>query len=72
MTDTREDLMQLNLPTLILRGDKDASAPLPLTGVKTQKLIKGSRLVVYEGVPHALTLTHRERVLADIASFVAT
>jgi non-heme chloroperoxidase len=72
MTDTREDLAQLNLPTLILHGDKDASAPLPLTGVKTQKLIKNSRLIVYEGAPHALTLTHRERVLGDIASFVAT
>jgi non-heme chloroperoxidase len=72
MTDTREDLAQLSLPTLILQGDKDASAPLPLTGIKTQKLIKGSRLVVYEGGPHGLTLTHRERLLSDISSFIAT
>jgi non-heme chloroperoxidase len=68
--DTRKDLGQLNVPTLILHGDKDASAPLLLTGQKTQELIKGSRLVVYEGAPHALTLTHRERVLGDISSFI--
>lgn len=72
MADTRRDLAELSLPTLILHGDKDASAPLPLTGAKTAKLIKGSRLVVYEGAPHALVLTHRERVLSDIAAFIAT
>lgn len=72
ITDTRKDLAQLSLPTLILQGDKDASAPLPLTGIKTQKLIKGSRLIVYEGGPHGLTLTHRERLLGDISSFIAT
>lgn len=71
MTDTRKDLAQLRVPTLILHGDKDASAPLPLTGVKTQKLIKGSNLVVYEGAPHGLPLTHRERLLGDISSFIA-
>jgi pimeloyl-ACP methyl ester carboxylesterase len=72
MTDTRKDLTKLNLPTLILHGDKDASAPLPLTGVKTAKLVKGSRLVVYEGAPHALTLTHRDRLLSDISAFIAS
>lgn len=71
MTDTRKDLVQLDLPTLIVQGDKDASAPLPLTGVKTHKLIKGSRLIVYPGGPHALTLTHRDRLLEDLGSFIA-
>jgi pimeloyl-ACP methyl ester carboxylesterase len=33
-TDTRKDPAQINLPTLILHGDKDASAPLALTGPK--------------------------------------
>jgi len=71
-TDTREDLAELDVPTLIVQGDRDASAPLPLTGVKTQKLIKGSRLIVYEGAPHGLPLTHRERLLNDISSFIGT
>jgi non-heme chloroperoxidase len=69
--DTRAELAKLDLPTLILQGNKDASAPLALTGVKTAKLIKGSQLVVYEGAPHGLVLTHRERFLADVASFIA-
>jgi non-heme chloroperoxidase len=69
--DTRTELAKLDLPTLILQGDKDASAPLPLTGVKTAKLIKDSKLVVYEGAPHGLVLTHRERFLSDVAAFIA-
>jgi pimeloyl-ACP methyl ester carboxylesterase len=69
--DTRSELAELDLPTLILQGDKDASAPLPLTGVKTAKLIRGSKLVVYEGAPHGLVFTHRERFLNDVAAFIA-
>jgi non-heme chloroperoxidase len=68
--DTRVDLGKLDLPTLILQGSDDASAPLPLTGTKTAKLIKGSRLVVYEGARHALVLTHRARFLNDVAAFI--
>jgi non-heme chloroperoxidase len=69
--DMRAELATLELPTLILQGDNDASAPLPLTGVKTAKLIRGSRLVVYEGAPHGLVFTHRERFLKDVAAFIA-
>src|SRR5262249_33770669 len=69
--DTRAELAKLDLPTLILQGDKDASAPMSLTGVKTAKLIKGSKLVVYEGAPHGLVFTHRARFLSDVAAFIA-
>jgi non-heme chloroperoxidase len=72
VADTRPDLAALNVPTLIVQGDKDASAPLPLTGVRTQELISGSRLIVYEGAPHGLPLTHRERLLHDISSFIGS
>jgi non-heme chloroperoxidase len=70
-TDTRVELARLDLPTLIIQGNKDASAPLPLTGVKTAKLIKASRLVVYEDAPHGLVFTHRERLLNDVSAFIA-
>lgn len=69
-SDLRAAATSIDRPTLILHGDKDASAPLPLTGAKTAKLIKGSKLVVYEGGPHPLPLTHGERVIADMLSFM--
>lgn len=69
--DLREAAAGIDRPTLILHGDKDASAPLPLTGAKTAKLIKGSKLTVYESAPHPLPLTHGERLLADMLAFMA-
>jgi pimeloyl-ACP methyl ester carboxylesterase len=68
--DLRAAAAKIDCPTLILHGDKDASAPLPLTGAKTAKLIQGSRLIVYEGGPHPLPITHRERVLSDMLAFM--
>ncbi|MGY0573626.1 alpha/beta fold hydrolase [Bradyrhizobium sp. RDM12] len=69
--DLRAAAARIDRPTLILHGDKDASAPLPLTGAKTAKLIKGSKLIVYEGGPHPLPLTHSERLMSDMLAFMS-
>jgi pimeloyl-ACP methyl ester carboxylesterase len=68
--DFRPDLAKISLPTLIVQGDADASAPLPLTGKKTAASIRGSRLVVYEGAPHGLIYTHIDRLHGDLLDFV--
>jgi pimeloyl-ACP methyl ester carboxylesterase len=68
-TDFRPDVRAVRQPTLILHGDKDASAPLSLTGARTAKLMQDAKLVVYEGAPHALPLTHRDRFLTDLMNF---
>ncbi|KJC59323.1 arylesterase [Bradyrhizobium sp. LTSPM299] len=70
--DLRAAAAGIDRTTLIVHGDKDASAPLPLTGAKTAKLIKGSKLNVYEGAPHALPLTHSERLVSDILAFMTS
>jgi pimeloyl-ACP methyl ester carboxylesterase len=69
-TDFRAELARLSLPTLIVQGDADASAPLPLTGARTADLMPNARLLVYENAPHGLYLTHRERVNADLLTFI--
>ena len=70
--DLRAAVARIDRPTLILHGDKDASAPLPLTGAKTAKLIRGSRLTVYEGAPHALPVTHADQLLSDLLAFMTS
>jgi pimeloyl-ACP methyl ester carboxylesterase len=69
-TDFREELAKLTTPTLIIHGDKDVSEPIDFTGRRTAKLIQGSRLIVYEGAPHGLMLTHGDRLNADLLAFV--
>jgi non-heme chloroperoxidase len=68
--DVRTAAAQIDLPTLIVQGDRDASAPLELTGAKTARLIKGSELKIYEKAPHGLPLTHSERFLSDLLAFL--
>lgn len=70
--DLRSAVSKINLPTLIIQGDKDASHPLPITGARTARLLQNCKLAVIEGAPHALILTHRDRVLSEIVSFIAT
>jgi non-heme chloroperoxidase len=67
--DFRADLPHLHLPTLILQGDSDASAPLEITGRKTAALIPNAELKVYAGAPHGLIYTHRDQVNEDLLNF---
>ncbi len=69
-TDFRDDLRAIRVPTLIVHGDKDASAPLPLTGQRSAALIPNSSLQVYEGAPHGLFITHMDRLNADLLAFI--
>lgn len=69
-TDFRKELAQLKVPVLIIHGTRDASAPLPLTGERTVKLIPGARLEVYEAAPHGLFITHMQRLNDDLLRFM--
>jgi pimeloyl-ACP methyl ester carboxylesterase len=69
-TDFRADLPRIGVPTLIVHGDADRSAPLPLTGRPTAALVPGACLSVYEGAPHGLPLTHVDRLNAELLDFV--
>ncbi len=67
--DFRADLRTIKIPTLLIHGDRDRSAPIELTGKPSAGLIPGCRFLIYEGAPHGLMFTHRERVHADILGF---
>jgi pimeloyl-ACP methyl ester carboxylesterase len=68
-TDHRSEVSEITLPTLIIHGDSDASAPIERTGRKTASLISGSQLKVYEGAGHGLPITHMERLNQDLLAF---
>lgn len=69
-TDFRAELSRVGVPTLIVQGDGDASAPLALTGTRTADLVPDCEFIVYENAPHGLYLTHRDRVNRDLLTFV--
>jgi non-heme chloroperoxidase len=71
VTDFRNDLPRVDVPALVIHGDADRILPLAASGARTQKLVKGARLVVVEGGPHGLTWTHAEKVNRELLDFLA-
>jgi pimeloyl-ACP methyl ester carboxylesterase len=69
--DLRPDLPKIVRPTLVIHGNKDASAPLAITGERLAAGIRGAELKVYPGAPHGLFVTHMDRLNADLEAFFA-
>ncbi len=71
LTDFREDLKRIIVPTLVVHGDADRILPLTATGERTPEFVKGSRLVVVPGGPHGLNWTHAEQVNRELLAFLS-
>jgi non-heme chloroperoxidase len=69
-TDFTEDLKKFDVPTLILHGDDDQVVPIEASALRASKLVKNAKLVVYPGAPHGLTETHKEKLNADLLTFL--
>jgi len=70
LTDFREDLKRIDVPTLVIHGDDDRILPIAATGKRTQEAVKESRLVVIKGGPHGLNWTHAEEVNRELLAFL--
>ena len=68
--DFRAELKSIPIPTLIVHGDRDASAPLELTSRRIVPLMSDVRLTVYEGAPHGLPVTHAARLNQELQAFL--
>jgi non-heme chloroperoxidase len=67
--DFRPELPEIKVPTLIVHGDRDVSAPLDFTARRVAKLMPGSKLKVYRRGPHGLMFTHTDQLNADLLEF---
>jgi non-heme chloroperoxidase len=68
--DFRPDLPAFTVPTLVIHGDADQLNPIDKTGRRTAQAIRGAELKVYEGGPHGLVITDKERFTQDVLTFV--
>jgi pimeloyl-ACP methyl ester carboxylesterase len=67
--DFRAEMRRIDVPTLIIHGDRDRSMPFELTAKPSAALIPDCRLLVYPGAPHGLMFTHMDQLNADILRF---
>ncbi|MEO7445813.1 MAG: alpha/beta hydrolase [Ferruginibacter sp.] len=69
-TDFRKDVPTINVPALIIHGDADVTVPIEPTGKETAKLLPMAQFKIYEGAPHGLWYTEKEKLNADLKEFI--
>ena len=55
---------------LILHGDDDQIVPIGASALLTAKIVRKAELKIYEGAPHGMCTTHKEKVNADLLEFI--
>ncbi len=68
-TDFRADLAAFTLPTLLIHGTADKMVPVE-TSRAVAKAVPGAHLIEYDGAPHGLFATHKERLTSDLLAFL--
>ena len=60
----------MTIPTLVIHGDDDQIVPIAATARRAVEILPQGRLEVYEGAPHGLPTTHKDRLNADLLAFL--
>jgi non-heme chloroperoxidase len=68
-TDLTEDLKKIDVPTLVLHGDDDQIVPIADSALLSSKIIKNAKLVIYQGAPHGMCTTLKDRVNEELLAF---
>jgi len=69
-TDFRDDLTQIQVPALIIHGDSDKTVPIEASGERTANALPNAQYLVYDGAPHGLFVTEKDRLTADLLAFI--
>ena len=71
MTDFRADMAAFTVPTLIIHGTADHTVPIDSSGRVAAKMIPHAQYMEYEGEPHGLQATAKDRLTGDLLAFAA-
>lgn len=69
-TDFVPDLPAVAVPTLIVHGTGDQTVPIDISGRRAKRLMPHATLIEYEGAPHGLPASHKERLAGDLIAFL--
>ncbi|MBV8196508.1 MAG: alpha/beta hydrolase, partial [Candidatus Eremiobacteraeota bacterium] len=68
-TDQTEDLKKFDVPTLIVHGDDDQIVPIAAAALQSSKIVPNAELKIYQGAPHGLPTTMKDRLNTDLLEF---
>ena len=69
-TDFRPDLTSITMPTLVIHGTTDKTVPIDPTGRAVAAALPNARLIEYDGAPHGVFASDKERLTADLLAFL--
>jgi len=69
-TDFRPDLAAFKVPTLLIHGTDDKTVPIAASSRLAAAGIAGAQLIEYEGAPHGLFVSHKQRLAKDLLAFL--
>ena len=69
-TDLTEDLKKIDVPALVIHGDDDQVVPIANSALRSSEIIPDATLKIYEGAPHGLATTHKDRLNRDLIDFI--
>jgi len=70
-TDFRTELSAFRVPTLVVHGTSDKTVPIAPTARAAAAGIAQAELIEYDGSPHGLIVTDRDRLTRDLVAFLA-
>ena len=70
-TDFRPDLKSFEgVPTLVIHGTSDKTVPIDATGREVARKVPGAQLIEYDGSPHGIFETDKDRFCDDLVAFL--
>jgi non-heme chloroperoxidase len=71
LTDFRDDLPKIDVPTLLIHGDADRILPYAATAARLPELVKDLSVVTVHDGPHNIAWTHPDEVNTALLDFLA-
>jgi non-heme chloroperoxidase len=72
LTDFRDDIPTIDVPTLIVHGTADRILPIDSTGRPFAERMPDAEYLEIEGAPHGMLWTHADEVNAALLKFLAS
>jgi len=71
-TDFRRDLATINVPALVVHGEDDKTVPIKNSGDRMGEYLKHATYVTYDGAPHGLFITEKDKLNRDLIDFATS
>lgn len=70
ITNFKDDIEKVTVPTLVIHGDMDGTVPFEGSGRRTHEAIRHSELYIVQGGPHGINVSHADEFNRELVRFL--